>query len=204
MRKKLEPYKKFLGKDPRLENWLKSEIVIPKTKNNITLALVGSILSQQLSTKVAEVMFQRFLALFKTRQPKASDILNVPIPKIKAIGISQKKAEYIHHVAEFMVAQKVTISKISKMSDDEIIDFFCQIKGIGRWTVEMLLIFALKREDVFAVDDLGIQKAMVEIFQLQALSKKDLREKMIEYSRRWSPYRTYVCLHFWKYSGFRE
>ncbi len=89
------------------------------------------------------------------------------------------------------------------MTDEEVIELLTEIKGVGRWTVEMLLIFGLGREDVFAVDDLGIQKGMLEIFKLQDLSKKELRLKMMELSKRWSPYRTYVCLHMWKFSGFK-
>jgi DNA-3-methyladenine glycosylase II len=78
-----------------------------------------------------------------------------------------------------------------------------EIKGVGRWTVEMLLIFGLGREDVFALDDLGIQKGMLELFDLHDLDKKELRFKMEELSHRWSPYRSYVCLYMWKFSGFK-
>ena len=199
----MSDYKKFLSKDPKLKPYLKYDVVIPKGNKDITLSLVGSILSQQLSVKVAQVMYERFLALFK-KKPRAVDILKVPVATIRAIGISQRKAEYIHHVAKFMVENKITPAKLSKMTDDEIIDLLSQIKGVGRWTVEMLLIFALKREDVFAVDDLGVQKGMIEIFKLHKHTKKELRIAMIEKSKRWSPYRSYVCLHFWKYSGFKE
>ena len=98
---------------------------------------------------------------------------------------------------------KVSYAKLNKMSDDEIIEFLTGIRGVGRWTVEMLLIFGLKREDVFALDDLGIQKAMMSLFKLEDLNKKELREKMLKLSKRWSPYRSYVCLHMWKFNGLK-
>ena len=85
------------------------------------------------------------------------------------------------------------------MSNDEIIDLLVQIKGIGRWSVEMLLMFALGREDVFAADDLGIQQAMIKIYKLNPDNKKELKEKMLKISTKWTPYRTYACLHLWKW-----
>ena len=85
------------------------------------------------------------------------------------------------------------------MSNEEVIDLLVQIKGIGKWSVEMLLMFTLGREDVFAVDDLGIQQAMSKLYKLEHLDKKSLKEKMLKLSAKWSPYRTYACLHLWKW-----
>lgn len=193
----MDEIKKILAKDPKLKKYMKLERSFPKVTKNITMKLVSSILSQQLSTAVARVMNQRFLDLIGKKSPKAEDILKFSIAEIKSIGISQQKASYIHNVAEFMVEHKITLAKLNKMTDEEIIELLIQIKGVGRWTVEMLLIFGMGREDVFAVDDLGIQKAMIETFKLHDLSKKELRLKMLNISKRWSPYRSYVCLHFW-------
>lgn len=200
----MEPYKKFLAKDKKLKKVLEHEIFIPKKNKDITTALVWSIVSQQLSIIVAKVLHQRFLDLFGGKAPSAKKILETPLEKIKSIGLSQRKAEYIHHMARFIVERKITFAKLEKMEDDAIIDLLSEIKGVGRWTVEMLLIFGLGREDVFAVDDLGIQKAMIEIFKLHDLPKKELRGKMMDLSKRWSPYRSYVCLHMWKFSGFKK
>lgn len=85
------------------------------------------------------------------------------------------------------------------MDNETIVDLLVQIKGVGKWTVEMLLMFSLGREDVFAVDDLGIQQAMVKLYKLEHLDKKELKHKMLELSAKWSPYRTYACLHLWQY-----
>ena len=85
------------------------------------------------------------------------------------------------------------------MSNEEIIELLTQIKGVGKWTVEMLLMFTLGREDVFAVDDLGIQQAMIRLYKLDPTDKKALKEKMLQLSAKWSPYRTYACLHLWQW-----
>ena len=85
------------------------------------------------------------------------------------------------------------------MSNVEIVDLLVQIKGVGKWSVEMLLMFTLGREDVFAVDDLGIQQAMTKLYKLDAADKKGMKEKMLKLSAKWSPYRTYACLHLWRW-----
>lgn len=144
-------------------------------------------------------MYQRFLDLFDGKEPTPAQILAVPVAKIKAIGISQNKANYIHNVAQFVVDHKITDKKLDKMHDDDIIELLTQIKGVGRWTVEMLLMFALGREDVFAVDDLGIQKGVKKLYNLEELSGKDLKAKMHQVSERWSPYRSYACLYLWAF-----
>lgn len=197
-------YKKHLGKDPKFKKLLKLEINTPVLRKNIALRLVASILSQQLSTTVARVMYQRFLDLFGGKEPTPKQILEVPVEKIRAIGISQSKANYIHNVAKFIVEHKITDKKLHKMQDDEIIELLTEIKGVGRWTVEMLLMFSLGREDVFAVDDLGIQKGMLKLHKLDHLKGKELKARMMELSLRWSPYRSYACLYLWKFQDTKE
>lgn len=85
------------------------------------------------------------------------------------------------------------------MSNEEIITLLTKIKGVGQWTVEMLLMFTLGREDILALDDLGIQQAMAKLYKLHKLDKKQLREKMIKISLKWSPYRTHACLYLWRW-----
>lgn len=199
----MEPYKKFLAKDKRAARLFENDIVIPDKTKNVTESLVWSILGQQLSIQVAKVMYSRFKDLYGGRFPTAKAIRNTPFEKIRAIGVSNSKAQYILNVAEFIDEKKITVAKLDKMTDDEVIELLTEIKGVGRWTVEMLLIFGLKREDVFAVDDLGIQKAMIELFKLHDLEKKTLRLKMLKLSERWSPYRSYICLHMWRFTGFK-
>lgn len=197
----MEPFRKHLAKDPKFKKYLKHEIVIPIKQKNITLKLVGSILSQQLSTTVAKVMLKRFRDLFGGKDPTPTQILEIPVAKIRAIGISQNKANYIHNVAQFVVEHKITDKKLDKMSNEEIIATLTQIKGVGQWTVEMLLIFGLKREDVFALDDLGIQKGVQKMYKLEHLKGKELKARMLEISQKWAPYRSYACLYLWNFKG---
>jgi DNA-3-methyladenine glycosylase II len=85
------------------------------------------------------------------------------------------------------------------MEPEAVIELLTQIKGVGRWTVEMLLMFSLGHEDVFAVDDLGIQQAMIRLYKIKYTTKKELQIKMLKRSLAWSPYRTYACLHLWNW-----
>src|SRR5947208_4362087 len=85
------------------------------------------------------------------------------------------------------------------MSSEEIIALLTQIKGVGQWTVEMLLMFTLGREDVFAADDYGIQSMMVKVYGLDTTDKKQLRQRLINISEKWKPFRTYGCLHLWNW-----
>ena len=90
-------------------------------------------------------------------------------------------------------------NQLQKMSDEEVTQHLIQIKGVGRWTTEMILMFALGREDVFAIDDLGVQNGMIKLYKLDATNKKQLKEDMLRISKRWSPYRTYACIHLWRW-----
>ena len=85
------------------------------------------------------------------------------------------------------------------MSDEEVISYLTQIKGVGRWTVEMLLMFALGREDLFAMDDLGLQQAVIGLYGLKHRKKKTMQAAIKKISEQWAPYRTYACLHLWQW-----
>jgi DNA-3-methyladenine glycosylase II len=156
-------------------------------------------MSQQLSTKVAKVIFKRFLELYKGKEPKPQQVLDTPAATLRSIGLSNAKVGYVHNVAAFCMEHKITDKKLLAMGNEEIIDLLVQIKGIGQWSVEMLLMFTLGREDVFAADDLGIQQAMIKLYKLNPANKKELKQKMLQISAKWSPYRTYACLHLWRW-----
>jgi DNA-3-methyladenine glycosylase II len=193
-------YREQLAKDKKLAKVLKGqETVELKFRKNICLRLCASIMSQQLSTKVAKVLYHRFLDLYFGHEPTPAEIADTPYDTLKAIGLSGAKTQYILNVAQFAVAHKLTDAKIRKMSDKDVIELLTQIKGVGNWTVEMLLMFTLGREDVFAVDDYGIQTAMKKIYGLDTTNKKALKEEMLRISAKWSPYRTYACLHLWQW-----
>ena len=166
---------------------------------NILLRLMASIMSQQLSTKVAKVIYHRFLDIYGKKEPKPQQILDTPFETLRAIGLSNAKVHYVQNVAAFCIEHNINDKKLLLMNNEAIIELLTQIKGVGKWTVEMLLMFSLGREDVFAVDDLGIQQAMIKLYQLDSGNKKILKEKMLQISQQWSPYKTYACLHLWNW-----
>lgn len=190
---------RHLSKDKKFRTIIKGvEPVLLQPRKKVYLHLCSSIISQQLSTTVAKVIFNRFLKLYKTKQPSLQHIADTPLETFRSIGFSNAKASYVHNVCKFFVEHKITDARLAKMSNEEIIDLLTQIKGVGKWTVEMILMFTLGREDVFAVDDLGIQKAITKLYELDAADKKLMKEKMLEISEKWSPYRTYACRYLWR------
>ncbi len=192
-------YIAHLGKDKKLKKLLDGqEPHTLKTQKKVYLHLCGSIMSQQLSTKVADVIWKRFLALYD-KHPSPEQIIATPHEQLRAIGLSNAKARYVQNVARFALEEGMEWKQLKVMTDMEVIEHLTRIKGVGRWTAEMILMFALGREDVFAVDDLGIQNAMIKLYKLDSADKKQFREDMLRLSQKWSPYRTYACLHLWRW-----
>jgi len=191
-------YIEHLAKDKKFKKLLNREPFVLKQRRKVYLHLCGSIMSQQLSTKVADVIWKRFLALYD-KHPTPQQIIETPFATLRGIGLSNAKANYVQNVARFAIEQGMDWKQFQKMNNEEVTQYLIQIKGVGRWTTEMLLMFVLGREDVFAVDDLGIQNAMIKIYKLDNTDKKKLREDMLRISQKWSPYRTYACLHLWKW-----
>lgn len=193
-------YMAHLAKDKKLASVLKSQEPLKLKKiKNFCLHLMASIMSQQLSVKVAKVIYNRFLALYGDEEPTPQQVVDTPFEKLRGIGLSNAKVNYIQNIAKYAIEHGMEDKKLHKMSNEEVMDFLLPIKGVGKWTVEMQLMFALGREDVFAVDDLGIQQAMISIYKLDTSDKKALREKMLKLSAKWSPYRTYACMHLWRH-----
>jgi DNA-3-methyladenine glycosylase II len=193
-------YLAHLSRDKKLAGIIKS---IPpfklRRRKNIPLRLCASIMAQQLNTKVAEVIFKRFLELYNGDEPTPQQILDTPIEKLRGIGLSNAKAIYVQNVARFALENNLDDKRINKMGNEEIISLLTQIKGVGRWTVEMLLMFTLGREDVFAPDDYGIQTAMKHIYRLDDSDKKSFNTSLLNISAKWSPYRTYACMYLWRW-----
>lgn len=190
-------YLNHLKKDKKLAAILGKQDFTLKRKKNIPVRLMASIMSQQLSTKVAAVIYQRFLDLYGGKEPEAAAVLATPDTTLRSIGLSNAKVQYVKNVAAFCLEHDINDRKLRKMEDTAVIELLTQIKGVGRWTVEMLLMFSLEREDVFAADDLGIQQAMIKCYRLDASDKKHLKLAMQEIADKWKPFRTYACLHLW-------
>ncbi|MBW8686205.1 DNA-3-methyladenine glycosylase family protein [Chitinophaga rhizophila] len=204
MRQSPEPHLLHLSKDKKLAGIMTNPLPTLAIQKNIALKLIGSIMSQQLSVKVATVIYTRFLALYDGKQPTAQQILDTPAATLRSIGLSNAKVGYVHNVARFTVDEKLTDKKLIKMDDEEVIRYLTQIKGVGRWTVEMLLMFDLCREDVFAVDDLGLQQAMMRLYKLDNTDKKAFREKLLKLSKKWAPYRSYASRYLWAWKDTKQ
>jgi len=187
-----------LSKDKKLKKIIDlQQPYVLQRKENVHLHLCYSIMSQQLSTKVAAVFHQRFLDLYGGKDPSAKQIAATAFETLRGIGLSNAKANYVLNVSRFFIDEKITDSKLARMSNEELIKYLSKIKGVGQWTVEMILMFTLGREDIFAVDDLGIQQAVCKLYKIDAEDKKAMKEKMLSVSKKWSPYRTYACRYLW-------
>ncbi|HEY5407671.1 MAG TPA: DNA-3-methyladenine glycosylase 2 family protein [Ginsengibacter sp.] len=187
-----------LSKDKKLKALIDAQpVYVLSKRNKIYLRLCASILSQQLSTKVADVLYKRFLDLYGGKEPSAKQILETPATVFRSIGFSNAKASYVHNVCRFFTENKITDARLHKMNNDEVLALLTQIKGIGKWTVEMILMFTLGREDIFAMDDLGLKNGIINLYKIKETDKKLLRQKIEKITLKWSPYRTYACRYLW-------
>ena len=193
-------YQKHLKKDKGLAALVKGEAYTLHKRKNTAIRLIASIVSQQLSTKVAAIIFKRFIDVYKGKEPSMQALIDTPFDILRGIGLSNSKVNYVQNVAQFFISQKITDKQLYAMEPEAVIELLTQIKGVGRWTVEMLLMFSLGHEDVFAVDDLGIQQAMIKLYKIKYTTKKELQIKMLKRSMSWAPYRTYACLHLWNWN----
>ena len=190
-------YQQHLKKDKKFAPLLAEANHTIKKRKYTPVRLMASIISQQLSTIVAAIIFSRFLALFDGKEPSCEQVLKCT--NLRSIGLSQSKVHYIQNVAEFFIANQITDKQLYAMEPDAIIDLLTQIKGVGKWTVQMLMLFSLGQEDVFAVDDLGIQQAMTRLYKIKFETKKELHTKMLAISSKYTPYSSYACLHLWQW-----
>lgn len=172
----------------------------PELDIDIYHSLLSSIVSQQLSTKVVKIIWNRFTDLFPQGYPDAESLLSKDHAVLRGVGLSNSKVNYVKNVAEFKLANDMSFDFLQGKSDEEIIDYLSQIKGVGRWTVQMILMFPMDRPNIFPVDDLGIQNSMKSLYQLD-LEKKELKTKMLDIAGVWDPYKTLASKYLWKISG---
>jgi DNA-3-methyladenine glycosylase II len=159
-------------------------------------SLVESIIYQQLAGSAASIIYGRFIKYYNNSPPLPEQILSTPDAVLKSsIGLSNKKIEYIKDLSARITDRKLDLVKLCEMTDEEIIAQLIQVKGIGRWTAEMFLIFCLGRLDVLPVTDLGIRKAMQKIYALPDLPKPS---EMLAISQPWRPYRSVATWYLWK------
>ena len=163
--------------------------------SNYFEALVRAIAYQQLSGKAAAKIYNRFKDMFsKIKYPSPFMVMERSHEELRSTGLSNQKASYIHNIANAFFTGMVP-NDIDTLSDNDVIECLTTIKGVGPWTAEMFLMFALNRPDVFPLTDLGIQKGFKLFFQLNELPKPD---QMIEKAEPWIPYRTLASWYLWR------
>ena len=190
---------KHLKKDVLMKEVLKATPALTFSPNkNLYQSLIRAIVSQQLSVKAAATIYERFLNLFPGKDPAAEIVLRLDDEQLRNCGLSYQKAGYLKNIAQFSITNGLDYRKLYRKTDEELITHLTQIKGVGKWTVEMILMFSLNRPDVFPVDDLGIQNAMKKLYQLDSKGK-ELHQQMHEIAKQWQPYRTIACRHLWRW-----
>ncbi len=157
--------------------------------------ICGNIIGQQLSGRVADVIEARFKkAVGGTLTPDS--VINTPDQVLRDCGLSWGKVSYVKDLADKVKRQEVKVKSFDKLPNEEVIKELVSVKGIGRWTAEMLLMFSLARPDIFPVDDLGIKKAVSQLFNKSIKSLK--KEELLSISERWKPYRTVASWYLWR------
>lgn len=160
-------------------------------------SLTRAIVFQQLNGKAAETILGRFLALFDSNGfPAPSQILAKPVEDLRAAGLSRGKSAYIRNIAEYCVSGTMpSLAECEMMSDAQIIETLTVIKGVGRWTAEMFLIFNLGRPDVLPIHDFGVRKGYQIAFHKRTMPTPKALER---YGRRWAPYRSLAAWYLWR------
>jgi len=159
-------------------------------------SLLRSIVFQQLSGKAAQTIYERFVNLIpKTSKHCPNEVLKLDKEEMRKAGLSFRKIDYVRNLADYFENNSFHKKDVEKMSDQEISKELIQIKGIGQWTVDMFLMFTLNRADILPCKDLGIQKGIMKILNMNNLPSK---KEMENCSRKWRPYRTIACWYLWR------
>jgi DNA-3-methyladenine glycosylase II len=158
-------------------------------------ALVRSIIGQQLSVQAARTIYGRVAALFGGKTPKPKELLAADPDDLRAAGLSYAKVSFLRDLAERIVDGDLKVKRLPELSDEEVAEQLLPVKGIGRWTVDMFLMFHLGRPDILPVGDLGIVRAVERAYELEEKPTPDVLERIAE---PWRPHRTLACLYLWE------
>lgn len=194
----------YLSQDPTLARII-AQTPAPKPAydwaDDVYLALLESIVSQQISVKAADAIFRRFRELFSDQYPHAEALLLKTTEELRSAGLSFQKINYLQCVAVFTQSNRLDRAYLDTLTDEQIIHYLTPIKGVGRWTVEMLLMFVLDRPDVFPIDDLVIRQRMLRAYpeQTQGLTGRSLIKQLHEIADTWRPHRTIACRYLWRW-----
>lgn len=193
-----EHIKQHLGQDPVLAQIMTHiELPLLEVQLHPYEALLKAIIYQQLSTKAADTIFGRFEALFGGILPSPELLIEMDHDLLRGVGVSHQKIGYLKNIAEYFSVATNFDRDWTHIPDETILAELTQIKGVGEWTVHMVLMFNLSRPDVFPTKDLGIKLGMQQLYQLD-LPEKALLQRMTEIAERWKPYRSYGSRLVWK------
>jgi DNA-3-methyladenine glycosylase II len=158
-------------------------------------ALLRSIVGQQLSTKAARTIFDRLKGLFGGRTPSPAELIDADPEQLRAAGLSRAKVAYLRDLAERVEDGELDLERLAELPDDEVFEQLTAVKGLGRWTVDMFLVFHLGRPDVLPVGDLGIRRAAQLAYGLDDLPDPEQLGRIAE---PWRPWRSLACLYLWR------
>jgi DNA-3-methyladenine glycosylase II len=159
-------------------------------------ALLRAVLAQQLSRQAADAIEARFLDLFPRRDPTPARLLRTAPETLRAAGLSRQKADYVLAIAAAARGGRLARSRLERLDDDALLARLTAIRGIGRWTAEMVLMFSLERPDLFPADDVGIERAMERLYPLPPPGRAR-RTAMHAIAAPWSPWRSRACRYLW-------
>ncbi|UOG73560.1 DNA-3-methyladenine glycosylase 2 family protein [Hymenobacter tibetensis] len=172
--------------------------ILPSAHEDLYVALLRAIVSQQISTKAAAAIWRKVQTLFPPDgYPEPAALLALTEEDLRTAGLSRQKAGYLRAIADFAQRDQLDHAHLSQLSEDDFTRHLTQIKGVGRWTAQMLQMFALDQPDVFAEGDLGIQNAMRKHYHLPETGKA-LLTRMTELAEPWRPYRSLACKYLWQ------
>lgn len=158
-------------------------------------AVVRSIVYQQLSGAAAATIHGRVMAMYGAAPPTPAQLLKTPVERLRAAGLSGRKVEYMHALAKQVTTRVLPIETLHELGDTEVIDALTQVKGIGRWTAQMFLLFRLKRPDVLAELDLGLQKGLQKVHGLRSMPTP---KRLAKIGERWAPWRSVASWYLWR------
>lgn len=187
---------RHLEKDSVIKNLIRKYSIPKLSRGNsdIFLDLIETIINQQLSSRVADVILGRFKNIFKDNQIIAEKVIDISDSNLRRVGLSFQKIKYIKGLCEKLINKELDLQGLYDMTDEEAKEKLTSIKGIGPWSAEMILIFSLNRPDVFALGDLGLCTAVSRLYNVDRKDKK----KIEIISQKWSPYRSYACWYLWR------
>ncbi|MFP4212054.1 MAG: DNA-3-methyladenine glycosylase family protein [Alkalispirochaeta sp.] len=166
----------------------------PRRDGDLYIDLIDGIVSQQLSVKAAAAIMGRFLALFPDGRPEPGAVRSRDEETLRGVGLSRPKIRYLYGITEAIETGEINLPEIARLGDEEFIREITRLKGVGRWTAEMLLIFSLGRRDVFSLGDLGLRTAVSRLYEVD----REDYDAIAKIASSWKPYRSLACHYLWK------